>query len=517
MEPRTGTTGATGLMTESRAETRLGSGTPHPVCGPGQLRRTLGALAGIVGFVLACSTALTACGSSERTEPALPTPTPAPTPRPNFIVVLADDLDMPSMPELDTLASNFSLDGVTFSHAYTTHPLCTPTRASLLTGMYTHNHRVLRNVPPTGGYPVFRQHEERTIATLLHDAGYRTALIGKYMNSYPDDVPASEAIPPGWDRWFGHVTSFEGERYYNYWVNDQGEISFRGSNPADYDTDVLAAEAEGFLEVATAGSSPFFLYVSLQAPHIHPITPADRHARHFIRSEAPRLPSFNEEDVSDKPAFVQNKPLLDERRIRELDVLQRGRLESMLAVEELLVRLLARLEASQQLARTYVFFTSDNGFCMGVHRLFARKRNFYEETIHVPLMVRGPGVLRGANVDALVELIDLPATLLDLAGLSAPESFDGRSLRTLLTEGVPPADWRDEVLVEFYSEEMAYGLRTPDYMYTDLSPLEQELYDMRTDPFQLENLIRVADPELIEQLAARLESKKDCRGETCRQ
>jgi arylsulfatase A-like enzyme len=199
--------------------------------------------------------------------------------------VLADDLDMPSMPELDSLASIFSRDGAIFSQAFATHPLCSPSRASLLTGMYTHNHGVLDNVPPAGGYPVFRRHEPHTIATLLQDAGYRTALIGKYLNSYPEDVPTAEAIPPGWDRWFAHLTSFGGDRYLNYWINDQGTHGFRGSNPEDYSTDLLAALSEEFLDDVAQGESPFFLFVSVEAPHIHPVTAADRHAVSFSAQE----------------------------------------------------------------------------------------------------------------------------------------------------------------------------------------------------------------------------------------
>jgi arylsulfatase A-like enzyme len=431
--------------------------------------------------------------------------------------VLADDLDMPSMPELDSLASIFRRDGATFSQAYATHPLCSPSRASLLTGMYTHNHGILDNVPPAGGYPAFRRHEAHTIATLLQDAGYRTALIGKYLNSYPEDVPTAEAIPPGWDRWFAHLTSVGGDRYLNYWINDQGTHGFRGSNPEDYSTDLLAALSEEFLDDAAQRESPFFLFVSVEAPHIHPVTAADRHAMHFLSSRAPRLPSFNEEDVSDKPAFVQNAPLLDDSQIRKLDILQRGRLRTMLAVEDLIRRLLAKLEATGDLGRTYLIFTSDNGFCMGVHRMYARKRNFFEESIHVPLMVRGPGVVQGRTLDALVELIDIPATLADLAGLSGSEAHDGRSLRSLLTQGVTPASWREDVLVEFYPSHMSYALRTPDHLYTELSALERELYDMRRDPYQLDNLIRVADPELLERLSARLAERRACRGAGCRQ
>jgi arylsulfatase A-like enzyme len=417
------------------------------------------------------------------------------------------------MPELDTLSSIFASDGVRFTRAYASHPQCTPSRASLLSGMYTHNHGVLDNSPPLGGYPAFRRLESTTIAAMLQQAGYRTAHIGKYMNAYPNGVP--DPIPPGWDRWYGHVTTFEGGRYYDYWVMDEGEQFFRGSEPEDYETDVLAEEATEFLEGLEEGDA-FFLYMGVQAPHLDPIASAERHAGYFLSSEAPRLPSFNELDVSDKPAFVQNVDLLTQRQIARLDDLQRGRLRSMLAVEDLIRRLLATLEATGRAERTFVIFTSDNGICMGAHRLFARKRNFYEESVAVPLMVRGPGVQRGAVVEALVELVDIPATIADLAGLEQPAAFDGRPLTRLLAEGTAPEDWRQDVLLEFHTTQMSYALRTREYLYTELNSVERELYDMRTDPYQLQNLIRTADPDLIAALSARLAVRKTCRGAGCR-
>jgi arylsulfatase A-like enzyme len=468
----------------------------------------------------AWSSAVPACGRGASSPDAAPTAaaaarTPDPPPPPSFVLLLADDLDVPSMPELDTLSALFA-EGVRFASAYTSQPLCTPSRASLLTGQYMHNHRVLRNVPPEGGYPVFRPLERQTIAVLLREAGYRTGLIGKYLNSYPEDVPAAEAIPPGWDRWYARATSFGGERYYNYFVNDQGALCFRGAEPEDYDTDVLAAEVEAFLEVVAEDGGPFFLLVGLQAPHIYPITAAERHWGRFASARAPRLPSFNERDVSDKPAWVQNTPLLTRSDIRRLDRLQQGRLASMLAVEELVQRLLASLDGHRLLDNTYVLLTSDNGLCMGAHRLLARKRNFYEESVRVPLIVRGPGLAPGRTVDALVELIDIPATLADLAGIGVPERFDGRSLRPLLFEGTAPADWRQTVLLENFAGELSFALRTGDYLYAEISALERELYDMRSDPYQLENQAQWMDATLLEPLSLALRERSRCQGEGCR-
>jgi N-acetylglucosamine-6-sulfatase len=463
---------------------------------------------------------LSACNdTSPGLAPPTPTPTPEPPSRPNLILILADDLDMASMSELPGIRDVMAGEGISFPNTYANHPMCSPSRASLLTGLYTHNHGMVGNSPPFGGYPLFRdRHEQSTIATHLEAAGYRNALIGKYMNAYPSTVPAMEAIPPGWHRWFAHITSFADERFYDYFVNDQGEIHFRGSSPEDYETDVLAEESERFIvdSVSEDPEQPFFLFVSLQAPH-EPSTPAVRHGTSFLRSTAPRVPSFNERDVSDKPAWIQNRPLLTDRDIARLDTLQRGRLNTMLPVEELIQRLFATLERTGQTDRTYVIFTSDNSVCMGMHRLFARKTNFYEETILVPLYVRGPGIPQGLTSSAPVVLLDISATLLDLAGAGVPDSFDGRSLRPLLADGLAPPDWRRDILLETYSADLDYALRTPDWLYVELSSREMELYDMRNDPYQLDNLYRSADPALIESFAANLAARKNCLGQGCRQ
>jgi len=468
-------------------------------------------LLGAGGLLAGCG------GGGSPSAAASPVTTPTPSPRPNLVVILADDLDVPTMGELDSLHSLLATEGVTFTSAYATHPVCSPSRVSFLTGQYTHNHRSFATAPPFGGYPLFRENgQESTIATLLHDAGYRTALVGKYLNVYPSDVGASE-IPPGWDRWFAHITSFADDRFYNYFVNDDGQVFYHGTAPEDYETDVLAAEAAEFIVDAGSGDprQPFFLFVSLQAPHA-PATPAPRHEGYFNRSEAPRVPSFNEEDVSDKPAWVQNTPLLSSARIRGLDQLQRGRLASMLAVEDLINRLFEALVATGELDRTYLVFTSDHGLCMGMHRLFARKSNLYDESIRIPLYVRGPGVARGRVVAAPTVLIDVTATLADLAGVSVPAAYDGRSLRQLIHDGEAPSDWRQDVLVEGFSAELDYALRTPEWAYVEHSSRERELYDMRSDPYQLENVYRTADPALIDSLAARLEVMRTCAGENCR-
>jgi len=458
---------------------------------------------------------LTGCGDGPSRGPLAPAPAPSPvpaaTPRPSFLVVVADDLDVATLERVPSLRGLLAAEGVWFTSAYVDHPLCAPSRASLLTGRYSHNHGVVANQRPQGGFPVFRArgNEAATLATWLHAAGYRTGLVGKYMNDYPGDA-GGDYVPPGWDEWFAHITSYQDERYHGYFVNDGGAIAFYGNALEDYETDVLAERAVRFLEGAP--ERPFFLYVGLQAPH-WPATYAERHAGFFPREGALRPPSFNEDDVSDKPAWVQNVPRLDERDERRLDDFQQARMRSLLAVEDLLRRCLDTLAASGRLDETYVLFTSDNGDTLGEHRLVDRKANFYEENARVPLVVRGRGVPRGVERSQLVLNLDLAPTLAELAGAVPAAEVDGRSLVPLLAASPPPASgWPQELLLEVYSSDFDRALRTPRYLYSELASGERELYDMQVDPYQTGSLHRSADPALVASLSSRLRALAGCRG-----
>jgi arylsulfatase A-like enzyme len=437
------------------------------------------------------------------------TATPAPTPDPpNLVLLVTDDLDVPTTEHLTGLVDLIAGQGIAFTRAYVSMPVCGPARASILTGQYPHNHGVVSNHPPLGGFPAFRRHENSTIATWLRAAGYRTSFVGKYINDYPIDS-GDGYIPPGWDDWYGHLSAYEDGRYFNYWVNDNGLVRRHGDRPEDYSADVETTQAVEFIHDSAGRPEPIFLYLAPEAPHI-PANYPTRHGREFRFARAPRVPSFNESDVRDKPSQVRQRAPLTEADIEWLDKLQSWRLRSMLAVEDMIRAVIQALSDTGRLDNSYVVVTSDNGLLMGQHRLVHKKRNVYEETIRVPLMVRGPGVRVGA-ASLPVQLIDLAPTLLDLAGVPVPDSVDGRSLVPFL-RGTVPDSWRTDVLIEIND---TLAIRTPDWLYAEIGNGDLELYDMRRDPYQLQSLHNDVSPTFFAGFRDRMQALLTCRGSSC--
>jgi arylsulfatase A-like enzyme len=445
--------------------------------------------------------------------------------RPNILFILTDDLDTQSMPRLTDLVSLLAERGTTFTRSFVTTPICAPSRASVLTGLYAHNHGTLSNLSPQGGFERFQAEssEGSTVATWLRAAGYRTIFLGKYLNGYPSDEPGY--IPPGWDDWhadFSTGVGIESGNYYEYQFNDNGLVTGYGRRPEDYLTDVLAGKAVEALRAAKAAGDgrPFFLYLAPPNPHI-PATRAERYASAFKNEPAPRSPSFDEEDMSDKPGFLQVFPRFTERDVRRLDLLYQDRLASMLAVQDLVRQVLDELQSLGELDDTFVVFTSDNGFMLGPHRLPRGKGVPYEEAIGVPLVIRGPGIPAGQSRDELVTNLDLPATFAAWAGAPAPE-LDGRSLAPLFTG--QPADWRSDFLIEYWTnhgdEDSAIpswtGLRTTDATYVEYTTGDVELYDDAGDPYQLESLHGRRFASRKETLANRLAGLRSCRAASCR-
>jgi arylsulfatase A-like enzyme len=264
--------------------------------------------------------------------------------------------------------------------------------------------------------------------------------------------------------------------------------------------------------------------VAPTAPHA-PATPAPRHKGTFAGEKAPRTPSFSEEDVSDKPSWLRDHTAqFDDEEISEIDNRYRDRLESMLAVDEMVASLVEELEAVGELENTYIFFTSDNGYLLGEHRAKDQKDRPYEESAHVPLYVRGPGITPETQVDELVLNNDLVPTFAELAGADlGEEQTDGRSLLPLL-RGEESRWWprrgRSTILLEGFVGKGArhYGaVRTNTHKYVEYGNGETELYDLEADPYELDNVYETADPSLIEDLKARLEALRDCQGEGCRE
>ncbi|MGH7710553.1 MAG: sulfatase family protein, partial [Gemmatimonadaceae bacterium] len=449
-----------------------------------------------------------------------------PANRPNILFILTDDLDVESASHMPRLKALIADQGVTFSAAFATYPICCPSRASILTGQYPHNHQILFNVPPLGGFAKFRDRggEAATVATWLQAAGYRTALYGKYLNGYPANTP--QHVPPGWTVWHG---TFDNENYFNYRVNENGVVRQYADGPADYETDVHAASIVRFLEEAESrDAEPWFIYFAPYAPHGDPrlglgqegpALPAPRHRAAFATAQAPRTASFNEDDVSDKPPAIRLRARLTPGQIALLDHLYRERLRSLLAVDEAIERFVQTLTRLGELANTYIVFTSDNGYHLGQHRFMTGKFNIYEEDIRVPTFVRGPGVPAKARRDHFALNIDWASTFAELAGAAIPPGVDGRSLVPLLRRDAPGIDaWRQDFLVEIYrpAGEEVRALRTRSHMYAESSTGAVELYDLRTDPAQLRNLFAPRDSTAVAPFSARLKARAACAGASCR-
>jgi arylsulfatase A-like enzyme len=288
---------------------------------------------------------------------------------------------------------------------------------------------------------------------------------------------------------------------------------------------VLAREAAGFIRASEGDGSPFFLTVAPLAPHKeggrlddHPAAarnprPAARDLGRFERSPLPRPPSFNERRDGDKTWVVTNEPRLKHTQIDRLTQLYRSRLESLLAVDDMVGRLLGTLRRTGQLRNTLVIFTSDQGFLLGEHHLIGKNR-LYEEALKVPLVVRGPGFEAGAKRDELVGNVDLAPTIAAAAGVTPGAAVDGRSL---FTDSGPSsrADRRDLLLEQFHGGRFA-GVRGRRYVYLDFGNRGIELYDLRRDPFQLRNVASDASyAPLLDRYARRLEQLRGCSATEC--
>jgi len=473
--------------------------------------------------------------------------------RPNIIFILTDDLDteypngswIDHFPRLKSLLAD---KGTTFKNFFVSLSLCCPSRTSMLRGQYAHNTEIFTNAVPGGGFQ--KAHnlglEESTFATWLHDAGYRTVLIGKYLNGYPGNL-GKEYIAPGWEEWYsGERRQYE---QFDYDLNENGQIVSYGTDPEDYEQDVFRAKAVDFIQRVAKHKKPFFMWMTTYSPH-QPAIFAPRHADAFPDVKAPRPPTFNQEDVSHQPSWVQNRPLLTNAQIASLDALYRKRLQSMLAVEDTVEAIIKTLHKTGQLHNTYIFFSSDNGFHLGQHRLPAGKNTEFEEDLHVPMIVRGPGVPRGRVLEHLALNIDFAPTFAELAGVPVPDFVDGRSLVPLIRRHVPPVEsWRQAFLIEHgfiqtgdvgRTPETAsndveppdpfdlavaqpqmpqpfQGLHTKNLVYVNyLSTGELELYNLDDDPYEQTSIADTADPDLVQQLAAWLDALRICARASCR-
>ena len=425
--------------------------------------------------------------------------------RPNVILVLTDDQrwdTLDAMPQVRTLLQE---RGTYFPNAFVPNSLCCPSRASILTGTHSHTNGVYGNGPPFGGFDVF--HDRTTIATAMQDAGYRTMLVGKYLNGYPEGH--LEYVPPGWDEWFATA----GGVYYDWQAADNGAPSrVYGSRPADYSGRVLTSRAL-FDMRTTPPDQPFFMLFAPTAPHgtrggstLDPgdraPTPDPRDVGAFRKVAPFRPPSFGLFDpMIGKPEYIRDGRWTTEDR-RYADLFRQRQLESLLGVDRSIARL---VEAAPE--DTVVIYMSDNGFLWGEHRRL-NKQVPYEEAIRIPLIVAGPGV--PAGVDTRLALnIDVTTTIAAIGGIDAgtvPLGTD-RSGKPILSEGLDllGATTRESFVLEHWDGDPKVpgycGVRTSRFTYVryfdprfhvdDLG--FEELYDLAADPFQLTNLAADGD------------------------
>ncbi len=455
-----------------------------------------------------------------------------PAVRPNIVVIMTDDQDDTGSLSVMTKTKSLLQDqGITFQNSFVDFPVCCPARASFMTGQAAHNHGVLGNVPETdGGYQKFQPIEANTLQVWLRQVGYTTALMGKYLNGYGAGSVSPTYVPPGWDVWKGLPDPLGTYQYYGYSLNENGTLTSYGIAAADYQTDVLAQKAANFIAGRSGTSEPFFLWVTPLAPHIasksyssHSPEPAPRHLGTFGGVPLPQPQNFNEADMSDKPAFMQEHSLLDASALTQATNLFRDRRESLLAVDDMVEKIVQALQAAGKLDNTIIVYTSDNGYFQGEHRRSNNKYLVYEESIRVPLVIRGPGIPKNQTRSQMVNNLDVVASIIELAKASAGKTLDGRSLTPLFQNPVAP--WRSALLVQGADQSglspkifagRYQAVRTPQYVYVEHTTNEKELYDLTKDPYELssehDNSAYAAVKNTLKQILSTL---RTCSGVSC--
>ena len=404
---------------------------------------------------------------------ALAAAAPAGT-QPNVVLVVTDDQRVDTIGPRKTPAIwNLLLKrGARYANAHVPTSVCCPSRASILTGLFAHSTGVYGNAPPDGGWPTFHERgmELRTVAAALQAVGYRTGLVGKYLNSW-----APDHVPPGWDTF----EAFNGG-YYGYWFMG---TQF-GGEPGDYSTDVLRERAVEFVR-STATEQPLFLYFAPYAPHAGSI-PAPRHAGSWLGRLPRYLPPSLTENVRDKPPWIRG---LRRTRQAKIDAVLQRRAESMLAVDEAVRAIHDALVETGRMNDTLFIYLSDNGILLGEHRVYGHKNLPYRLATQVPLLARWDGRIQpGTTYWKLVLNVDLAPTIAGAAGAGMQtEGLD--LLGPVRREGFPleGRDWqhRPNLYVPAFC-----GYRTSRFTYARYASGHEELYDYYLDPHELANKAR---------------------------
>lgn len=391
-------------------------------------------------------------------------------PHGNIVLIMTDDQNVDSLPVMRNLMSFPEGSWVNFTNAFANNSICCPARATVLTGQYAHVTGVMDN--ETGQ----NLNDTNTLPVWLNKAGYQTTLIGKYLNNFPWDRGAGY-IPPGWDLF--QATSKGGVDRYTRLAVD-------------------------FINNST---SPFFLYLAYRTPH-NPARPLRRYATVDVYLP-PDPPNFNEADVSDKPKWVRDLEPLSQSAIDAWHAERIASQRALLGVDDGVQEIIDALKAKGQLDNTLIIFMSDNGFSWGSHR-YIRKQCAYEECSKFPLLIRFPGLTSNREEARLVSNVDIGATIAEYAGVTPELPQNGKSLIPLLTTAAP--DWKEEVLLERNGNGpfTFYGIRVPGWKYVEYTKGDKELYDLNTDPYELQNLAnRPEYQDKQAELARRLHSLID--------
>jgi N-acetylglucosamine-6-sulfatase len=404
--------------------------------------------------------------------------------QPNVVVIMTDDQRWDTLDAMPVVSDEIAAKGTMFRQAFVVNADCCPSRVSFLTGRYSHSTGVWGNAPPNGGFPAFTGDDE-TIATWLDADGYRTALVGKYLNSYLLDD--ASYVPPGWDRWFALV---DPKTYLDYDLSVDGSVVHEGAEPKDYSTGVLGTEAADIIS-STPTSEPLFLWFAPFAPH-KPADPADRDADAFSGLPPWRPASFNEREVRDKPSYVSSRPPLSSEEVSAIDALRQDQLRTLLSADRAVASILRALGATGRLGDTMIVFTSDNGFLWGEHRLTGKLAP-YEESIRVPFVVRWDRLADQPSTDAhLVTNLDLAPTVAAVTGATAAPN-EGLNLTPLLSNAQPA--WRHLLAIErpaSHAKVPGYcAVRTRSKLFVHYATGEEELYGLTNDPLERANLAAV--------------------------
>jgi arylsulfatase A-like enzyme len=434
--------------------------------------------------------------------------------RPNIVLITTDDMaasDLRWMPETRRLLVS---KGVKLSDFLSNQPMCCPARAEILTGQLGQNNGVhANNQAPWGGYKSLSGRLDH-VGAWLRTAGYRTALIGKFLNGWETEHLADG----GWTVFnptMRHIYS----PYDQTMFNNGHPIRYRGV----YTADLVSRLTSGYIQRFSASGAPFFIWASQMVPHDMNVNglwgnpvPPPRYRASYPQALPPSLrnPAFNEADTTDKPGWVRSLAPVSTQRVISLF---RARIRSLRAVDDQVRATVAALHRAGELADTYVFFTSDNGFMLGQHRLSDRKNVPYEQSLHVPFVVRGPQLPAGITRTATYGMADLAPTFLALGGGTPTRLLDGRSMLDTLRTGAP--GYRD-YLIQAGDDLHSWwwrGVWSPDLVYVRYASGFEEMYDKTVDPAELQN---VAGEEAYAQVrgeqAERLARLEDCSGSACR-